>query len=200
MANKSTPSTKSKQRPLTPPADTTARGRPREVSLAQLRTHEPETLITFRVSALSQLLGRLVEASVSRELGLSSRQWRVLVILYRLGEATSGDVTRASRLDHSQVSRASYELADKGLVAMRTDLQDRRRQLLSVTPAGVGLLRRGIVGSQYRQRRLRSRLGDADYDAFGRVLSALTDEAHLLLQETRTEGLEATVGVARERR
>jgi len=135
--------------------------------------------------ALSQLLGRVVEASVSKELDLTSRQWRVLVMLNRLGEATSGDVTRASRLDHSQVSRASYELADKGLVLMRTDSQDKRRQLLSVTPEGTRVLRRGLVGSQYRQRRLRKRLSAADYETFNRMLDVLTDEAHALLQDIR---------------
>lgn len=188
MTSKSRPAVVSRRLRSTPPAGTEASGRARVATLAELSAHDPETLITFRVSALSQLLGRVVEAAVSRELGLSSRQWRVLVILYRLGEATSGEVSRASRLDNSQVSRASYELADKGLAAMRTDARDKRRQLLSVTPAGVALLRRGIVGSQLRQHRLRSRLTDADYDAFGRVLGVLTDEAHALLQESRTGG------------
>jgi hypothetical protein len=37
---------------------------------------QPEELITFRVSVLSQLLARMVDGSVSQELGLSSRQWR----------------------------------------------------------------------------------------------------------------------------
>lgn len=156
-------------------------------SAAELRRHDPEELITFRVSALSQLLGRLIEASVSRQLGLSSRQWRVLVILNRLGEATSGDVTRVSRLDHSQVSRASHELVEKGLIEMRTDGADKRRQMLRTTPQGIEVLRRGIVGSQHRQQRLRARMSDEDYEAFRRVLAALTEEAHNLLDEARSQ-------------
>lgn len=162
-----------------------SRGRPARASVAQLQAHDPESLITFRVSALSQLLARVVEASVNRELGLTSRQWRVLVILNRLGEATSGEVTRASRLDHSQVSRASYELAEKGLVAMRGDAHDKRRQLLSVTPEGVAVLRLGIVGSGHRQQRLRARLSESDYQRFGHMLEVLTDEAHVLLREAK---------------
>jgi DNA-binding MarR family transcriptional regulator len=180
MTNKSNPTSTTAKLAAAP-----QRGRPTLASVAELQAHEPESLITFRVSALSQLLARVVEASVSRGLGLSSRQWRVLVILNRLGEATSGDVTRASRLDHSQVSRASYELAHKGLVAMRSDTQDKRRQMLSVTPDGVAMLRRGIVGSRHRQQRLRGRLSDADYECFGRVLEALTDEAQALLREAK---------------
>ena len=148
------------------------------VSAAALRRHAPEELITFRVSVLSQLLARVVESSVSQDLGLSSRQWRLLVILNRLGPSTSGQVAAATHLDHSQVSRASYELTEKGLIAMATDSGDRRRQLLSATAAG-------IVGSMARQDRLRATLSDADYEAFGRVLTVLSDEAHAMLEEGR---------------
>jgi DNA-binding MarR family transcriptional regulator len=155
------------------------------VSVATLRRHEPEDLITFRVSVLSQLLARVVESSVGRELGLSSRQWRVLVMLNRLGPATSGQVAAATRLDHSQVSRASYELLDKGLIAMDSDQADRRRQRLSVTEAGTAVLRRGIVGSKARQARLRGRLTEADHEVLDRVLATLTDEAQKMLADAK---------------
>jgi DNA-binding MarR family transcriptional regulator len=153
--------------------------------LAALRRHEPEELLTFRISVLSQLLSRVVEQSVGAQLGLSSRQWRVLVMLNRLGPSTSGQVAAATRLDHSQVSRASHELADKGLIDMHSDAEDRRRQRLAVTADGMAVLRQGIVGSQARQARLRGCLGDAQYDAFGTALQALTAEAQAMLEETR---------------
>ncbi|MEI8266687.1 MAG: MarR family transcriptional regulator [Betaproteobacteria bacterium] len=153
--------------------------------MAALRCHEPEDLITFRVSVLSQLLARVVESSVGRELGLSSRQWRVLVMLNRLGPATSGQVAAATRLDHSQVSRASYELLDKGLIAMDNDQADRRRQRLSVTAAGTAVLRRGVVGSKARQARLRGRLTEADHEVLDRVLATLTDEAQKMLADAK---------------
>ncbi len=156
-----------------------------QVSATALRRHEPQELITFRVSVLSQLLARVVEGSVSQELDLSSRQWRVLVMLNRLGPTTSGQVATATRLDHSQVSRASYELVDKGLIAMDSDQADRRRQRLSVTASGVEVLRRGIVGSQARQARLRSCLSEEDYQVFGKVLALLSAEATAMLEESR---------------
>jgi DNA-binding MarR family transcriptional regulator len=159
--------------------------KPGVASASALRRHEPEELITFRVSVLSQLLARVVEGSVSQELGLSSRQWRVLVMLNRLGPSTSGQVAAATRLDHSQVSRASYELVEKGLIAMESDQADRRRQRLSVTVAGVDVLRRGIVGSQARQARLRGCLSDEDYQVFGKVLALLSAEATSMIEETR---------------
>lgn len=167
-----------------------------QVSAAALRRHEPEELVTFRVSVLSQLLARVVEGAVGEDLGLSSRQWRVLVMLNRLGPTTSGQVAAATRLDHSQVSRASYELVEKGLIAMDSDRTDRRRQRLSVSPAGVEVLRRGIVGSQARQQRLRGCLSDEDYATFGRVLAALSAEAQAMLAESRGQRDEPASRVA----
>lgn len=153
----------------------------------ELRRHTPETLITFRVSVLSQLLARLVDASVGRDLGLSSRQWRVLVVLNRLGPSTSGGVARMASLDHSQVSRASYELVEKGLLVQEGDAVDRRRQVLSLTPAGLRVLRDGLGGSLERERRLRACLGEEDYAALGRALAALTAEARAMLEERSKE-------------
>jgi DNA-binding MarR family transcriptional regulator len=165
----------------------TRKSRPRATT-EDIRRRAPETLITFRVSVLSQLLARLVDTSVGQDLGLSSRQWRVLVVLNRLGPSTSGAVARMASLDHSQVSRASFELAAKGLVAMGDDAADRRRQVLSVTPAGVAVLRDGLGGSLERERRLRACLGEEDYAALGRALAALTAEARIMLEERRGGG------------
>lgn len=156
---------------------------PGAASAATVRTHAPEQLITFRVSVLSQLLSRLVDASVKEELGLTSRQWRVLVILNRLGPSSSGDVARMCSFDHSQVSRVAFELVEKGLVAQGHDSVDRRRQVLSLTPASLALLRQGVPASLARQERLRQRLGEEDYAAFCRALDALTDEAQQMLAQ-----------------
>lgn len=152
-------------------------------SPAQLRAHAPEGLITFRVSVLSQLLSRLVDVSVKEALGLTSRQWRVLVSLNRLGPSSSGDVARLCSFDHSQVSRVAFELVEKGLVTQGSDATDRRRQVLSLTPASLELLRQGVPSSMQRQQRLRERLGEEDYAVFSRALDALTDEAQQMLKQ-----------------
>jgi DNA-binding MarR family transcriptional regulator len=152
-------------------------------SSAQLRAHAPEALITFRVSVLSQLLARLVDVSVKDALGLTSRQWRVLVSLNRLGPSSSGDVARMCSFDHSQVSRVAYELTELGLVRHDSAPDDRRKLVLSLTPAATTLLCQGIPASMERQARLRARLGDKDYEVFSRALEALTDEAQQMLAQ-----------------
>lgn len=150
-------------------------------TLAQVKGHTPEALITFRVQVLSQLLSRMVDASVRETLGLTSRQWRVLVILNRLGPSTSGEVARLASFDHSQVSRVAFELAELGLVRQGSDSKDRRKQVLSLMPAATEMLRLGLPDSLARERRLRERLGEEQYQAFSQALDALTDEARAML-------------------
>jgi len=152
-------------------------------SLAQVSAHSPEALITYRVSVLAQALSRLVDASVREALGLTSRQWRVLVILNRLGTSTSGAVARMANFDHSQVSRVALELTEKGLITQGSDPDDRRKQILSLTVQGVEYLRDGLPASLEREARLRSRLSVAEYAIFCRSLEALQDEAQKLLGE-----------------
>ena len=154
-------------------------------SSAQVAAHTPEKLITYRVSVLAQVLSRLVDASVRKDLGLTSRQWRVLVILNRLGTSPSGEVARMANFDHSQVSRVAFELAEMGLVTQASDPADRRKQILALTPAAIDCLRDGLPTSLEREARLRSRLSATDYAAFLRALEALEDEAQTILGEIK---------------
>ena len=158
-----------------------------KASLEQLRRHTPEALITFRISVLSQMLSRLVDASVSQDLGLSSRQWRILVVLNRQGSMTSGEVARVASYDHSQVSRTAFELVSKGLIAQTDDAADRRRQVLSVTPTGIDVLRAGLVGSLERQERLRASLTREEYEILCRAITVLTEEARTMVAERKSE-------------
>lgn len=163
----------------------TGRAAPARASRAQVAAHVPETLITYRVSVLAQALARLVDAAVREDLGLSSRQWRVLVVLNRLGPTTSGEVARMAHYDHSQVSRVAFELAERGLLVQGSDASDRRKQILTLTAAGLDCLGRGLPGSLQREQRLRERLTAAEHATLCRTLEALEAQAGLLLQERR---------------
>lgn len=160
------------------------------LSNEQLAQHDPQTLITYRVFVAAQAMSRLVDASVRQSLNLTSRQWRILVVLNRLGTAPSGDVARMAGFDHSQVSRVALELTKLGLAEQRMDGNDRRKQLLSLTPKGIDCLRKGLPGSLAREHRLRTRLSEADYHALCRALALVTDEANTLLDEINASGSE----------
>lgn len=156
-------------------------------TLAEVASHSPKGLITYRISVLAQMLSRVVDASVRDELGLTSRQWRMLVVLNHLGTSKSGEVARMCNFDHSQVSRVAFELAEKGLITQTSDTADRRKLMLSMTPAGVDCMRSGLPISLERQARLRGRMNQTQYENFCRSLDALEDEVSKLLGESKDE-------------
>jgi DNA-binding MarR family transcriptional regulator len=163
----------------------TPRTRRRRATAAQVSAHSPEALITYRISVLAQLTSRLVDASVHEALGLTSRQWRFLVVLNRLGTSPSGAVARMANFDHSQVSRVSLELSEKGLIAQVSDKGDRRKQILSLTPAGIECLKNGVPYSLERQERLQGRLGPEAYASFCSALDVLQEEVQTMLDEVK---------------
>jgi DNA-binding MarR family transcriptional regulator len=151
----------------------------------------PDDLITFRVSVLSQLLSRVVNGHVGEALGLSSRQWRLLVTLNRLDRpSTSGEIAQFAHLDYSQVSRAGYELLQKGLVSYTADPADRRKSFLEMTKEGKQVFAEGLSGTMRRQKRLGSVMTREEYETFIRIMRSLTDEARRMIDETR-EGEDA---------
>ena len=146
----------------------------------------PDDLITFRVSVLSQLLSRVVNGHVGEALGLSSRQWRLLVTLNRLNRpSTSGEISQFAHLDYSQVSRAGYELLQKGLVSYAADPHDRRKSFLELTKQGEQVLTEGLAGTMRRQKRLSAVMTREEYEVFTKTMRSLTDEARRMIDETR---------------
>jgi DNA-binding MarR family transcriptional regulator len=62
--------------------------------------------------------------------------YRVLAALQEFGSASQVDVGRRANLDRSDVVATVYELVDRGLVERSADPIDRRRNIISITPAG----------------------------------------------------------------
>lgn len=146
-------------------------------------TIDPSKLLAYRVLALSQLLYRGIERVLDKELDLSVRQWRVLLMLASRGPQTSQAIAQFWRYDKSQVSRAVAELGQKGLVHTAACAQDRRRLIVRLTPAGHALHARGLPLSLERQAQLTSRLSPNDVQQFEQTLDSLLNQAEALLQD-----------------
>ncbi|MFM0077021.1 MarR family winged helix-turn-helix transcriptional regulator [Paraburkholderia sediminicola] len=147
----------------------------------------PDDLLTFRVSVLSQLLARVVEASVSEKLGLSARQWRFLMTLNRIGKSTSGEIAQFSHLDYSQVSRAGAELVEKELVVYAVDAKDKRKSYVSLSAKGKRAVAKGLGRALERQARLKGALTADEYQLLGSILTKLTTEARQMLTNEKSE-------------
>ncbi|HEY0302007.1 MAG TPA: MarR family winged helix-turn-helix transcriptional regulator [Rhizomicrobium sp.] len=90
-----------------------------------------------RLRRLSERLDREVEA-VYREHGVvfEPRWFAVVTVLDERGAVSVGELAAVLGVSHAAVSQVRGGLIDAGLVAGRADPDDRRRQILALTPKG----------------------------------------------------------------
>ncbi len=120
-----------------PPALTPARVRDR-----------PTWLISRAYARSSGLLNDGFEAGAS---GLRSYHYRLLAALEEQGAASQAALGRSTGIDRSDVTAAVNELESRHLVRRSVDPDDRRRNIVAITPAGkkqLGVLDRLIAEVQ----------------------------------------------------
>ena len=74
--------------------------------------------------------------------GISEQQWRVLRVVDEAGEMEQTAIAQAACLQLPSLTRILRSMESDGLVDRKTDKADRRRTLVSVTPAGKSLIAR----------------------------------------------------------
>jgi DNA-binding MarR family transcriptional regulator len=89
---------------------------------------------------LRETLGRLVRR-LRREPGAPAPQLAVLGRLDREGPASVSDLAAAERMRPQSMAQTVHDLEAVGCVLRRPDPDDKRRQFVELTPAGVELLR-----------------------------------------------------------
>ncbi|MVW77513.1 MarR family winged helix-turn-helix transcriptional regulator [Bordetella sp. 02P26C-1] len=148
---------------------------------------DPTQLLAYRVLTLSQLLNRGIEVILESDLGLSVRQWRVVLCIATRGPQSVQDIADFCRYDKSQVSRAVAELLEKKLVATGVSPTDGRRVLVRLTAAGREKFKRGMPLSLARQERLASCLSRNQLQTFDKALQTLIQQAEVMLQEAHDQ-------------
>src|ERR1700689_2481776 len=87
--------------------------------------------------------------------GLRSYHYRLLAALDEWGPANQAALGRSTGIDRSDVTAALVDLEGRGLVRRDVDQEDRRRNVVSITAAGVRHLE-GLDGvvAQIQERRV----------------------------------------------
>lgn len=75
-----------------------------------------------------------------RDAGVTEQQWRVLRVLNDRGAIDPTGLADAALLFAPSVTRILKDLVDRALVTRAPDPRDRRRSIVSLTPAGKALL------------------------------------------------------------
>jgi DNA-binding MarR family transcriptional regulator len=94
----------------------------------------PTWLISRAYARSSGLLNAGFEASAD---GLRSTHFRLLAALEESGPISQADLGRSTGIDRSDITAAVNELESRQLVARAVDPDDRRRNIVTLTPAGL---------------------------------------------------------------
>jgi MarR family transcriptional regulator, lower aerobic nicotinate degradation pathway regulator len=98
-------------------------------------------LPTWLTAEVARKGRRLVNASLARE-GARRQHFTVLTSLSEQGPASQAELGRRLWIDRSDLHALLGELEHDGLVARVRDEQDRRRNVVTLTPAGTTALER----------------------------------------------------------
>jgi DNA-binding MarR family transcriptional regulator len=141
----------------------------REVARVELVTH------------LTRLVARLVqdfEGSVHRPLGMTWAGFRIMNTLWVFGDLEQREIARISGNTRASVSSALNTLEERGLVERRRERDDRRVVRVSLTPAGLTMLRKAIDGQTERERAWMTVLDDGDITQLLALLGKLVNQEH----------------------
>jgi len=94
----------------------------------------PTWLISRTFARSSALLAAGFESSGR---GLRSYHYRILAALEEWGPASQADLGRGTAIDRSDVTAAVSELENRGLVARSVDPANRRRNIVTISDAGI---------------------------------------------------------------
>lgn len=135
-------------------------------------------LVAFRLIHLADVISRAATAVFERRFDINNSELRALIVLREEHPLTVAELSRRGRIDKAWASRSIESLHKRGLVCRKRHPTDSRMALISLTAAGVEMIRKLAPIAWERQNRLLS--GLSQQEAF-RVIEILERNANDLL-------------------
>jgi len=160
-------------------------------SAAKKRVSEPlvvlEEFLPYRLNVLAGLTSSALAQIYADRFGLSIPAWRVIVTLGQYEHRTARDMAPDGVMHKSTVSRAVSALEKRGLVVRRPNLDDRREELLALTPAGRAIYEAVAPQALAVEERLLSVLSPQEQRTLSSLIDRLTQQARLLAPQDSEE-------------
>ncbi len=136
----------------------------------------------------------IVRAHLGYRIGMSGPQYSVLIAVAHLQEADGvsvGAVADALHVSSAFVASETGKLAQRGLLDKRTNPNDRRGVLVSVSPAGRQAIAR--IGGEIRAINdlFFSALGSKGFAALSETIAALVGSSRSAIDYVNAAGVEA---------
>ena len=147
---------------------------PEEISaFLALQQHE---FVTYRISVLSRIFDRLADRRVLRKRGLSLTDSRVLGHLYINKQATVRGLALEMHMHRPQISRAMSALVRRGYAKKKSDPEDRRSAVFTITPKGNKFYTEAMLTSHDRQKSIVEFVGLDKYNELNETLRLLINK------------------------
>jgi len=131
-------------------------------------------LPSWRLSAAALVGDRLVNEALATE-GVRKYHFRVLVALSDDGPLSQAELGRRLAIDRSDVAAIAAELEQRALLARTRDDRDRRRNVVTITPAGEAALARMDEAIERAQARLLAPLSSPEQRQLSELLGRLIE-------------------------
>ena len=129
--------------------------------------------LAFRFNYLALRYNTPVYAWVRARWGLSRPEFAVIYTLGLCDNALARDISVSFGFPQNTLSRAVKKLLGLGLISRRTGSEDRRAQVLSLTPAGRALLEDATPRFVDEEARLLDALSQPERETLARLLSKI---------------------------
>ena len=129
--------------------------------------------VTYRISRVQAKLNAQASRILQETSGITLTQWRVIALVGAAGQTQSSKLSKEAALDKSLLSRNLKTLIEQGVVESKTDAEDHRVQILSLTSKGRAIFEKTLPVTQARQKQLREGLTDEELRVFHKVLDHL---------------------------
>jgi len=143
-----------------------------------------EDVLNMLAIPLGMKLQLITQRLAVRPANLTLLEWRFLLSLARFGDSYLRQLTRRAALDPAHASRTAAQLRKRGLVDQRTDPDDNRKRLFSLTKEGADVV--GKVWPEIRRYTLgiRALYTDQEFTQLKSLLQRAVDRADALLEES----------------
>jgi DNA-binding MarR family transcriptional regulator len=131
-------------------------------------------LPSWRLSAAALVGDRLVNEALATE-GVRKYHFRVLVALSDDGPLSQAELGRRLAIDRSDVAAIAADLEHRALLERTRDDRDRRRNVVTITPAGESALARMDEAIEHAQARLLAPLSNAEQRQLSELLGRLIE-------------------------
>jgi DNA-binding MarR family transcriptional regulator len=118
------------------------------------KDHSIDPFGDFAVNVPDQLFYLLFQTARRRDLrwestlatiGMTLAWWRTMAIIRRVGRCSMKELARFSTVDRTTLTRSIDQLVSEGLIDRHIPPDDRRKVLLTLTPAGEALYGRAVA-------------------------------------------------------